>query len=324
MVLSTHDATSRDVAQFGPFLLNFGSRGLFKDGQRVRLQDHSFEILMMLLEKPGEVVTRDDLRHRLWPSQTFVDFDQGLNTAIMRLRHVLQDAAEKPEFIETLPRHGYRFIAPVTFSKSFAESPTSNPNADRERGQVVPDLISESHAALANSVEDRRRGGRLALIAGVSVTTVLLLLVLYRGNLRAQLFHAPPPRVPTLAVLPFDALSSDPAQDFLAESMTEQLITDLGQNRDLRVLSRGSVMQFSGKHLPLERVAKELQADDILEGSIAESGGRQHVTANLFQVATRKHLWAETYDTEIGDGFSSQREIARDIAQKIHDVLSPR
>jgi TolB-like protein/DNA-binding winged helix-turn-helix (wHTH) protein len=325
-VLSTHGPAAHHIAHFGRFRLDFCSSELFKDGTRVRVQDHSIQILEMLLDRPGEVVTRDDLRHRLWQSHTFVDFDQGLNTAIMRLRHVLQDTADMPKFIETLPRHGYRFIAPVTFSNSLAESPAVNPDADCERHDVAPGLISESRPAPQSSIDEQQPWGRLGLIAAVSLVAVLLL-VLNRGSLSALLSHAPPAvRIPTLAVLPFDSLSNDPAQNYLAESMTEQLITDLGQNRDLRVLSRGSVMRFNGTHLPLEKVAMELQADDIFEGSITESGGRLHVTANLYKVATRKHLWAETYDIEVGDELSPERkialDIARDIAQKVQAKLA--
>lgn len=326
MAFSAYDPASHQVAQFGPFRLDFRSRELYKNGQRARVQDHSFEILLVLLEKPGEVVTREELRQRLWHSQTFVDFDQGLNTAIMRLRHALEDAADMPIFIETLPRHGYRFIAPVTFSSGPLESQREKPEVGHEGNGVAPGLIPNDRPATERSKGAERRWGRPGMIAAVIVIVVLLLAIgLNLASLRTRLFHAPPSvRVPTLAVLPFDSLSNDEAQNFLAESMTEQLITELGQTCGLRVLSRGSVMRFSGKHLPLETVAKDLESDNVFEGSATESGGRLRVTANLYQVATRKHLWAETYETAVGDDFSPQREIAHDIAQKIQAKLTPR
>ncbi len=326
MAFSTHVPTSHQIAHFGPFHLDFHSSELFKDGTRVRVQDHSLQILVMLLEKPGEVVTREELRQRLWHSQTFVDFDQGLNTAMMRLRHTLGDAADIPKFIETLPRHGYRFMAPVTFSNGVLESQRENAEAGHDANGMGPGLVSDDCQAPEKMTGAERRWRRPGLIAAVSVIVMLLLAIgLNLGRLRTLLFHAlPAARIPTLAILPFDSLSNDPAQDFLAESMTEQLITELGQSRGLRVLSRGSVMRFSGRHLPLEVVAKDLQADDVFEGSIAESGGRLRITANLYEVATRKHLWAETYETEISEDFSRQREIARDIAQKIQANLTHR
>lgn len=326
VALSTHVPAPHQVAQFGPFRLDFRSCELFKDDTRVRTQDHSVQILMMLLEKPGEVVTREELRQRIWHTQTFVDFDQGLNTAMMRLRHALEDTVDLPKFIETLPRHGYRFTAPVTFSNEMSESRMENPGAGQEASGMAQGLLTENHPATERLKGTERRWRRAGMIAVAGVLVVLLLAIgLNWGRLRALLSHAQPSvQVPTLAILPFDSLSEDPAQDFLAESMTEQLITELGQNQWLRVVSRGSVMQFNGKHLPLEVVAKNLHADHIFEGSISESGDRLRVTANLYQVATRKHLWAETYETEIREGFSSQREIARDIAQKIQARLHPK
>ena len=325
VVLDTHVPASHQIAQFGPFRLDFRSCELFKDGTRVRVQDHCVQILMILLEKPGEVVTREELRQRLWHSETFVDFDQGLNTAMMRLRHALEDTVDLPKFIETLPRHGYRFRASVTFSNGMSESRMENPEAGQEASGVAQGLLTEDHPATERLKGADRRWRHTGIVAVAGVVVVLLLAIgLNWGRLRALLLHAQRPvQVPTLAILPFDSLSNDPGQDFLAESMTEQLITELGQSHGLRVVSRGSVMQFNGKHLPLEVVAKNLHADVIFEGSISESGDRLRITANLYQVATRKHLWAETYEAEIREGFSPQREIARDIAQKIQVKLSP-
>ena len=324
MALSTQGPASHQIAHFGPFHLDFRSSELFKEGTRVRVQDHSIQILALLLENPGEVVTREELRQRLWHSQTFVDFDQGLNTAMMRLRHALDDAADMPKFIETLPRHGYRFMAPVIFSNGLLASQIETPEGGHEAHGMAQDLITEDPPATDRLERTDRRWRRTGIITVVSVTVMLLLAIgLNWGRLRRLLILAQPvPQVPTLAILPFDSLSNDLAQNFLAESMTEQLITELGQNQRLRVVSRGSVMKFSGKHVPLEAVAKDLQADDIFEGSIAESVGRMRVTGNLYQVATRKHLWAETYETEIKEGFSPQRDIARDIARKIEAKLT--
>jgi TolB-like protein/DNA-binding winged helix-turn-helix (wHTH) protein len=280
----------------------------------------------MLLEKPGEIVTREELRQSLWQSETFVDFDQGLNTAMMRLRHALDDAADTPKFIETLPRHGYRFIAPVTFSAGISAANAEKAEAGQVANRMAQDPMSENTRFAGPLKGARWRWNTGGMVAAAVVIAILSLAIgLNLGRLRMLLLHTTPvARVQTLAILPFDSLSNDPAKEFLAESMTEQLITEMGQRRGLRVVSRGSVMQFSGKHLPLEVVAKVLQADDIFEGSIAESGNHLRVTGNLYQVATRKHLWAETYETEIKEGFSPQQDIARDIAHKIETELTPR
>lgn len=309
-------------ARFGPFQIDFLSYELFRNGTKVHVQDHSFQVLAVLLERPGEVVSREELGERLWHSHTFVDFDQGLNTAIMRLRHALEDAADTPQFIETLPRHGYRFIAPVTFAD--AEVGTPQPSSEPPQNHEVA-FQDSSHPDCAATESQRapRPWLRWAGIFVLCLLPVVLLLVVYgRGGFSSLIRRqAPAAEVPTLAVLPFDSLSSDADQNFLAESMTEQLITELGHGGKLRVLSRGSVMPYADKHLPLERVASELNADAVFEGSITRSSDRIRVTANLYQVTTRRHLWAETYESEVGNGLSPQRVIARDIAQKIQASL---
>jgi TolB-like protein/DNA-binding winged helix-turn-helix (wHTH) protein len=316
---------TRQIACFGPFGLDLHSNELFKDGKKIRIQDHSLQILVMLLEKSGEIVTREELRQRLWHSETFVDFDQGLNTAMMRLRHALGETAHKPKYIETFPRHGYRFLAPVSFSSGRVEPQSLLSENGRDPPGVQPKLNSKDHAARESLKRVRRRGLRLDLVAAAFAALALLLIFGFaRGRLRALLFpSAPIARIPTLAVLPLDSLSSESSQKFLAESITEQLITELGKCPGLRVLSRGSVMPFSEKHLPLDQVAKDLAADVLFEGSATQSGGRLRVTANLYQVQSRKHLWAETYETTLDAGLSAQREIVLDIAQKINAKLAP-
>ncbi len=309
-------------ARFGPFLVDFLSCELFKDGTKVHIQGHSFQILSILLERPGEVVSREQLGERLWHSHTFVDFDQGLNTAIMRLRHALEDAADTPRFIETLPRHGYRFIAPVTYLDPEIEEPKPSFDPPQSHEGAFQD---SSHLGWAAAEWPRalRPWLRRTQIFALCLLPVVFLLVIYgRGHFGTLMrWHSSAIDVPTLAVLPFDSLSSDSDQVFLAESMTEQLITELGQRAKLRVLSRGSVMRYADKHFPLETVASELHADAIFEGSVTRSSGRIRVTANLYQVATRRHLWAEIYEREAGDGLSPQRDIARDIARKIQANL---
>lgn len=322
MAASITRSFSHRRARFGPFYVDLFSYELFKGGTKVHIQDHSFQILSMLLERPGEVVSREELGERLWHSHTFVDFDQGLNTAIMRLRHALEDAAETPQFIETLPRHGYRFIAPVTFADAEVgpPQPSSDPPQNHEVAFQDP---SHPDCAATESQRAPRPWLRWVGIFVLCLLPVVLLLVIYgRGGFTSLMRRqAPAAEVPTLAVLPFDSLSSDPDQNFLAESMTEQLITELGRGGRLRVLSRGSVMRYADKHVPLEMIASELHADAVFEGSITQSSDRIRVTANLYQVATRRHLWAETYESEVGNGLSPQQNISRDIAQKIQANL---
>jgi len=317
------DSCSSKIARFGPFEADIHSAELFKNGSKIKIQEHSFQILRLLLEAPGEVITREELHRRLWPSGTFVDFDQGLNTAIMRLRHALDDSAEEPRFIETLPRHGYRFIAPVILTDDLAEPKTPASifgfEAHAARSGVIAPVRITPEAAVSGLRSRVAAGLGAGLFLAISIAAVFNV----RG-IRDRLIHlvsAGPAQ--TLAVLPFDSLSGSGEQGYLAESMTEQLITDLGQNRGIRVLSRGSVMQFSGKHVALEEIARELHVDAVIEGSIVRYGDKVRVTANLYEVSSRQHLWADTYEREFGDGVTVQREIARDIAEKIRARWTP-
>jgi TolB-like protein/DNA-binding winged helix-turn-helix (wHTH) protein len=325
MDLGKHGPASPHFAHFGPCRVDLRSRDLFREGLKFRIQNQSFQLLMVLLEQPGAIVTREDLRQRLWKAQGLVEFDQGLNAALMRLRIVLDDTADTPRFIETLPRQSYRFIAPVIFSNA--------PSASEGEGlEVAPEGNEGGPTATPAHRPDGPEPHRARLwwkhpgILAVSGLVALALLVIGIASGRLQAMFGRPlaaQAVPTLAVLPFDSLSNDPAHRFQAEAVTEHLITELGKSSALRIISRGSVMQYEGKHLPLEVVAQQLRVDDVLEGSVSESGGHLRVTANLYQVSSRKHLWAETYDRPAGDGISPQREIVLDIARNIQANLTP-
>jgi TolB-like protein/DNA-binding winged helix-turn-helix (wHTH) protein len=322
--LSTHDPAAPHTACFGPYHVDLRSRELFRDGKRIRIQNHPFQILRMLLEQPGSVVSREDLRQKLWPAQEYVDFDQGLNTAMMRLRRALDDMADSPRFVETLPRNGYRFIARVTFSNGASgftkESPDTALEASKGRPAVIPDPGPNAEVPQRAKPWWRRAG----TIAALGLTALTFLTIAFApGKLHSFLgLPANDKALPTLAVLPFDSLSNDPAQNYLAEGMTEQLITKMGEIQKIRTVSRGSVMKYEGKHASLEVVAKDLHADYVFEGSITESSGTLRVTGNLFQVATRKHLWAQTYQKALGEHLSPQREIILDMAQNIQANLT--
>src|SRR6266576_2740205 len=223
--------------RFGAFELDIRSGELLRQGTKVNLQDQPFQVLMLLLERPGEVVTREELSKRLWPEDIFVDFDRGLNKAVNKLRVALRDDAEKPRYIETLPQRGYRFIAPVE-----------------------------------NQVQIRDR-------------------------LRLQ----PPPRIDSLAVLPLDNLSGDPAQEYFSDGMTEELICAVARIASLRVISRTSVMSYKGARKSLPVIAKELRVDAIVEGTIARSDQRVRITAQLIYAPDDRHLWSGRYERELHD-----------------------
>ena len=237
------------VFRFGPYEADARVGELRKDGLRIRLRNKSFAVLVCLLEHPGDLVTREELRHQLWPEGIFVDFDNSLNSAVNRLRGVLQDRASRAKYVETLPRRGYRFIAPV------------------EKVQFCP-----------------RR---------------------------------------TLAVLPFANLNGDPEKEFLADGITDALITELGRIRELRVISRQSIVHLKGTVKALPKVAGEFGAYAVVEGSVFHSADRVRITAQLILVSPEQHLWAQSYERKMSDILNVQREIVQAIAERVQVVLTP-
>jgi TolB-like protein/DNA-binding winged helix-turn-helix (wHTH) protein/Tfp pilus assembly protein PilF len=276
---------------------------LRKRGVRLRLQGQPLQVLAVLLNRAGEVVTREELRSQIWSADTFVDFDHSLHNAIARIREALGDSAETPRYIETLPRRGYRFIAPV----------------EREEAQVPP--------TSGESV----RPGEVPVAPGLGkhralVTTFLVLLVIAFAVWLARTGTHPTSAAPPLnsiAVLPLSNLSGDPSEEFFADGMTDQLITDLAKVGSLRVVSRTSVIRYKDTKKRLPEIARELNVDAIVEGSVIRSGQRVRVTAQLLQAPTDRHLWAETYDRDLGDVLKLQGEVADAIAQQVRAQLTP-
>lgn len=239
------------VVTFEPFRCDLRAGELYSNGVKVRLPEQSFRLLETLLERPGEVVTRQELQERLWPGQPFGEFSDGLNTAVNKLRVALDDKAEHPQFVETIPRRGYRFIAPTE--------------------RVLP--------------------------AG--------------GN-----------AIHSLAVLPLENLSQDPEQEYFADGMTDQLITELARAGTVRVISRTSVQCYKRAGKPLPEVARRLNVDAVVEGTVLRSGQRVRITAQLIDARSEDHLWAESYERDLEDVLTLQGEVARAIASEVHTRLA--
>ena len=288
------------TVRFGLFELDVRAGELRKRGVKVPLQGLPVQVLVMLLENPGHVVTRDELRTRLWPADTFVDFDHSLHNAIARLREALGENANSPRFVETLPRRGYRFIGLLDSA-------------------VVPQKAAP---------EVKRSGQfRRALLPAVLVllAVVAALVGLNVGGVRSKLFGKldSAAHIDSIAVLPLKNLSDDREQDYFADGMTEALITDLGKVSALRVISRTSVMRYKDTKKPLPEIARELQVDALVEGTVARSGDRLRITANLIQASPEKHIWAETYERNLSDVIALQNDVARTITQQIQVQLTP-
>ena len=295
--------------RFGTFEADPRTGELTKQGKRRRLQEQPFRLLVMLLEKPGDLVTRDELHARLWP-QTTVDFDHGLNKAISKIRDALGDSAENPRFVETVARRGYRFLAEV------AVVPDGRPKtaAGGLAVPVVPGLVrpvdaGTSPGRLPRTLALRFFGLGLAVVLAISLASIFYLQRHAEATIRS------------LAVLPLENLSGDTAQDYFADGMTEELITDLGQISALRVISRTSVMTYKTSHKPLAEIARELNVDAVVEGSVLRSGDRVRITAQLIQVPTDRHMWAQSYEGDVRDTLALQSRVARDIAEQIRATL---
>ena len=310
------DQQAKGRLSFGVFELDLRAAELRKHGLRIRLQEQPFQVLAMLLEHPGEVVTREELQKKLWPADTFVDFDHGLNKAINKLREALGDSAESPRFVETVARRGYRFLAEVKVAD--AAPARSSGVATQFQPTEVARTLPQSTAKSAFPAR------RLLSIARISFVLVLLLLTASLAAWKLHPWNRSSPVIRSLAVLPLESLSNDPLQDYFADGMTDELISDLGQISALRVISRTSVMVYKHAHKPLPQIARELNVDAIVEGTVLRSGDQVRITAQLIDASADKHLWSQSYEGELRDTLALQSKVARAIADQIQINLNPR
>src|SRR6202140_2464998 len=309
------------VVRFGTYEVSLQLGEVRKAGLRIRVQQQPMKLLEILLEHPGEVVTREELRGRVWPNESFGDFDQALNIAIGKLRSALEDSAENPRFIETLPKRGYRFIAHVSV-------------LDLDARPKRPESVAGD---LPGPQEKKIEPGRTLQRAGLAVAPqlrlwptrrviVALALVLSLSILSVWLFRSrgpAPAGIRSIAVLPLENLSGDASQNYFAEGMTDELITDLAQISALRVISRTSVMVYKGARKPLPQIARELNVDAVVEGTVLRSGDQVRITAQLIEASTDKHLWSQSYEGELRDTLALQNRVASAIADQIRINLTP-
>jgi TolB-like protein/DNA-binding winged helix-turn-helix (wHTH) protein len=287
------------VLKFGVFEVDLPAGEIRKAGIRQKLAGQPFQVLQVLLEHPQEIVTREELRQRLWPGNTFVDYELALKKAVNRLREVLGDSADSPRFIETVPRRGYRFLGTV----EAAERPSAaRPIAPAPTRARIPWALSS--------------GLVLALIAA-------LLLWSNAGQLRTRIFaKSRSLEIRSIAVLPLENLSKDPNQDYFSDGITDALTTELAQISSLRVISRTSAEHFKGARETLPEIGRKLNVEAIVEGSVTHSENRVRITAQLIDVQTDRHLWAKSYERELKDVLALQDEVARDIAGEIRSSVT--
>ena len=336
------------LIQFGVFEVDLYACELRKQGRKIRLQKQPCEILKILLDHPGEVITREEFRSRLWSSDTFVDFDHSLNTAVMRLREVLADSSENPVFIETLQRRGYRFIAPVTvvatheaerdFSLALGAVQSGVAVPPRDQRHEPPDSSAHDLTASGSEVSSQALPGeilrarklpfrwRYTLALGGLLAAALIGLAVGLTLHYASKSAPGKPRldqVRSLVVLPLENLSGDKDEEYFSDGMSDELIASLAKVRSLRVISRTSSMEYKGTHKPLSEIARELNVDAVVEGTVLRSKDRVRITAELVQVSSDRALWAETYESEMGDILSLQQRVASAIVSHIQIELTP-
>ena len=296
--------------RFGVFELDLKTGELRKSGRAVRLRPQAAKVLGILVSRPGQLVTREDLQGQLWGQETFVDFEHSINLCIREIRTALSDDAATPRYVETLPRQGYRFIAPIQDPQQSAKDP-------------AVDLQRPAPATPATRITpvQRRSYWPVAVLSAVGLAIAIAAAITNPRDWRARWFGGAAGPVRAIAVLPLQNLTGDSAQDYFADGMTEALTTDLARMESLQVISRTSTMQYKAAKKSLPAIARELNADAVVEGSVQRAGNRIRVTAQLVRAADDRHLWAETYERDFRDILVLQDDVASAIAKQVESRL---
>ena len=307
--------------KFSDFRLDCGKFELCRQGRRLKLERKPLELLVLLVSRHGQVVTRDEIAARLWGREVFVDMEHGINTAIRKIRQTLDDSSDLPTFVQTISGEGYRFVIPVTALELDVIEPPQPAGESPEPVPALPQIPSPSTTPSASTPHRK-----LWLIASLCAGALVAISILTLGPrpLVARVFHrdtAPP--LASLAVLPLNNLSGDPNEQYFADGMTDELTTMLAKDATLRIVSHTSAMQFKDAHRPLPEIARALNVDAILEGSIARSGNQVHMTLQLIRGDTDSHLWAESYDRDNNNVATLPDVAARAIAARLNSSTPP-
>ncbi|HEX3320215.1 MAG TPA: winged helix-turn-helix domain-containing protein [Terriglobales bacterium] len=302
------------IIRFSEFELDLGRYELRRGDRALKLEKIPFDVLLLLVEAEGQLLTREQIIERVWGKDVFVDTEHGINTAIRKIRQALKDDPDQPRFVQTVTGRGYRFVAPV-----IAETKVPS-NGDRPIDQAALEISTAVHSATRRTVTGGRIAAALAVLLAIATALVG---INFRGWRDRIWSRSAKPTIQSLAVLPLENLSGDPAQDYFADGMTDELITMLAKNSGVRVISRTSVMQYKKAQRPIRDIARELGVDGIVEGSVERSGSRVHLNAQLIYATEDRHLWAETYDRDLDDLGPLPSELARTIAKQVGQTVAP-
>jgi TolB-like protein/DNA-binding winged helix-turn-helix (wHTH) protein len=299
---------------FGEFELDPDRFELRRNGEVQKLERIPLELLLLLVEKDGAVLTRQEIIDRLWGKDVFVDTEHGINTAIRKIRQALRENPDNPRFIQTVTGKGYRFV-PEKNGKPEATDPmwggATRPSSGLE--------VSGGSLTASTAPQVRTKANlKLKLALALCLLTAAALTILFR----TRLFPSASRQIHSIAVIPLANLSGDPSQEYFADGMTDELITALAKNRNLRVVSRTSAMQYKGVKRPLPDIARELNVDGILEGSIERTPANLHMTVQLIYAPTDTHVWAESYDRDLNHVYSLPEELSQTIAKEVKVATS--
>jgi len=321
------EAQGSSRAHFGAFELELPSGELRRSGTLLHLSPQPLKVLVLLLQRPGQLVPRDEIRQQIWGAETFVDFEHGLNFAIKKIRDTLGDDAGTPRYIETLPRRGYRFVCPVEWTNS-PEAP-SVAEASRVALLEKGEATGESRAR-PSRLATRRLWRRALWVVPVLLVVAAALVVFVSDRVRermAAVLHLPlvgtPPHFASIAVLPLESLSSDAQQEYFADGLTDTLITDLGQIGTMRVISRTSVIQYKRGKTALPQIARDLNVDAVVEGTILRSGSKVRISVQLLDARKDQHLWAGAFERDAQNVIALEKQVALAIAHEISGRLAP-
>jgi TolB-like protein/DNA-binding winged helix-turn-helix (wHTH) protein len=314
--------------------LDLGAYELRRDGRALKLPRIPMDVLKLLLEQRGNLVTRDQIIARIWGTEVFVDTDNSINAAVRKIRQVLRDDADEPQFIQTVPAKGYRFVAAVTEivltegNEVIAETAAAAGVLRTPEG-ASPDEISPDHAtpaAVSESPAPTKAWGLRTWAIGSAIALLVATAIgIYSGWSHRPASVPPPTRV-LLAVLPFENLTGDPGQEYFSDGLTEEMITELGRldPEHLGVIGRTSVMLYKQNPKPLDQIGRELGVQYVLEGSVRRDSGNVRITAQLIQVKDQTHVWARQYDRELKNLLDVQAEIAQEVTDEITLTLGDR
>jgi len=295
---------------------------LRRAGRHLKLERIPMELLLLLVELRGQLVTREQIIERVWGKDVFLDADTSINSAIRKIRTVLKDDPEQPKFIQTVTGRGYRFIGGVTDVVPLTlATPAQSPVGPNQGLQSAGDLPSPTETIAQVRRLAVRFHGRAAQAAIAAVVLLLFLGALrYWSSQRRSLLR---PQFKTIAVLPLQNYSGDPQQEYFVDGMTDSVIADLGKIKDLRVISRTSVTPYKNSKKSMREIASALHADAVIEGSVTRSADRVRITVQLIDAARDQHLWSESYERETKDIFALQSQVAQAIAAQVHAVITP-